>query len=87
MSYDKLPGNLGEGMRRYLERGVAPGDFMMAVLCNDLIRAVYHADDDNIHQFKNIVTWLMAHAHVDSYGDPAKVAKWMREKRRLRIVT
>ena len=48
IDYDAVPVDyMAAGMRRYIEYGIAPGSFMTAILCNDLMEAAQRADDTN----------------------------------------
>ena len=42
-----LPDYMWGGVRRYLEHGIPPGDFLHAVLTNDLSEAFGRADETN----------------------------------------
>ncbi len=44
IDYDRLPERLRGGMRRYVEDGIPPGDFLQACLANDLVEAIGRAD-------------------------------------------
>lgn len=43
----KIPPRMHEGIINYLEFGILPGQFLRAVICNDLKAAVANADDEN----------------------------------------
>jgi len=45
LRYEHLPEGLRGGMNRYIEHRVPPGNFLTAVLSNDLRRACERADD------------------------------------------
>lgn len=42
-----LPLYMWPGLERYLEHGYKPGQFLTAILSNDLAMACQHADDEN----------------------------------------
>tara|TARA_Y100000310_G_scaffold241983_1_gene246141 strand:- start:1817 stop:2092 length:276 start_codon:yes stop_codon:yes gene_type:complete len=48
--YSKVPGSeaMRAGVERYIEKGVIPGDFLQAVIANNLLDAVRRADSQNI---------------------------------------
>ena len=57
-NYSKLPKHIQGGVKRYIERGVLPGDFLQAVICNDLKESFGRADDINISKMFNIVNFI-----------------------------
>ncbi len=58
ISYEILPPHMREHAQAYLERGEAPGRFLMAVLCNDFVEVAGQADDINrLHLFE-WASWL-----------------------------
>lgn len=42
-----VPRYMHEGVMRYVEHGIIPGTFLAAVLANDLVGALGHADETN----------------------------------------
>lgn len=65
-----------EGMERYIEHGIEPGDFLLAVLSNDLIGAFGKADHINMVNVQNIARWLFNNAPPSCFGSPEAVARW-----------
>ncbi len=59
LRYDRLPQTLRGGVYRYVEYGVLPGDFLTAVISNDLKEACARADDDNRHRLFDIVSMVL----------------------------
>ena len=45
INYEMLPESLRSGMRRYIEDGVIPGGFLVAVLSDSLSDAMGRADE------------------------------------------
>lgn len=77
INYNALPEHMRDGMRRYIENGIMPGEFLAAVLCNDLIGALQNADDTNIDALPIYGRWLHNEAPVSCYGSAKAVATWM----------
>jgi len=80
--YDKadwslIPDHMIGSMRRYIENGIAPGSFLMAVLANDLRRAVECADATNTQRLPDYVRFLYSCAPINCWGGPAEVAAWI----------
>lgn len=46
--YAIFPDLMQGAIRRYVENNIKPGDFLTAVLCNDLRTAVIRADETNL---------------------------------------
>lgn len=75
-----LPKHMQGGMRRYVENRIPPGSFLLAVLSNDLMRALSHADHINIHRLPDYGKWLYNHAPRQCYGSAENVAEWLERK-------
>ena len=76
INYSSLPDYMQNGMRLYVEHGVMPGDFLMAVLSNDLLGALRKADDLNQSILPVYGRFLYNEAPCGCYGSPAVVAAW-----------
>ena len=58
INYERLPLHLQGGVQRYIEQGVPPGDFLTAVITNDLLLATSHADDTSLAALRDIVRFF-----------------------------
>jgi hypothetical protein len=76
-----IPEYMHGGLVRYLVNHIAPGDFLGAVLANDLRRACSHADDQNKHLLRNYVQFFYSHAPSTCWGSREKVQAWLEELR------
>ncbi len=65
----------------YIIQGVPPGDFLRAILANDLANAVAMADENNLHNLPAFVSYLYKHAPADCWGSYAKVGAWLELRR------
>lgn len=74
-----IPEYMMGGLTRYIEQGIEPGDFLMAVLENNLRQAVGQADDENIVNLPAYIGYLYNEAPGSCWGSPAKVQAWMDE--------
>jgi hypothetical protein len=72
-----LPHHMRSGMKLWIERGIEPGSFLTAVLCNDLMTALGKADDINCHRLFDYGVYLYNYAPSGCYGSPEKVARWL----------
>lgn len=73
-----VPEHLWPGLVRYFIMGIKPGDFLLAVLKNDLKDAVVRAGDPSI--LGPLIMWLNNCVPAPSWGDPAAVEGWMARK-------
>ena len=58
-------------------RGLPPGDFIRAVLSNDLNEAIARADDVNIHALPHIVAYVRERLPAVAWGSSEKVNRWL----------
>lgn len=66
-----------ESLRRYIEDRIEPGNFIMAVLHNDLKEAAGRADMYNRRKLFEYVEYLYNHAPSVCWGSSAKVDAWL----------
>lgn len=78
LRYDRLPPHLRGAVYRYVEFGVLPGDFLTAVLSNDLREACARADDINRYLLFDIVSWLYNDAPLLCWGNSANIRDWLK---------
>ena len=76
INYEMLPQSLRGGMRRYIEDGVIPGGFLVAVLSDGLSDAMGRADEANRERLYDIVSFVYNEAPGDCWGSRAKVKAW-----------
>lgn len=82
--YSILPSHMQDGMKRYLEDGIPPGDFLYLILCNDFVRAAARADIVNKLRLFNYAHFLYEEAPAIAWGSPERVQTWMDLKRKER---
>lgn len=80
INYSKIPEHMRPGLERYLEYGVIPGRFLTAILENNLVDAVAHADRVNKTSFREWASFLYNEMPAGSWGSKEKVRKWSEEK-------
>lgn len=66
-----------DGLRRYLHHGVKPGDFLTAVISNDLREAVGRADNNNMEIIPAYVYIMYNHFPRGSWGSPENMTAWI----------
>lgn len=75
--YAAIPARMQASLRRYVLHGVRPGDFLQAVIANNLRAAVGHADDENLPLLKLYVQWFYNVAPPGCHGTAANMQEWM----------
>lgn len=71
-----VPINLHGGLVRWIVKGIPPGQFLMAVLTNDLRGSCERADDFNRARLFDIVRFLYNDAPRGCWGSPQAVEAW-----------
>lgn len=72
-----IPQRMQGAIIRYYERGLPPGDFLTAVISNDLRGAIERAGDEDIHLLKKYVMWLYNWAPGGSWGSEENMRNWI----------
>ena len=72
-----IPEYMRGGIVRFYENGIPPGDFLTAVIDNDLKEAIGRADGTNQHLLWNYVNWFYNHAPSGSWGFAGATEKWL----------
>lgn len=70
------------GLRRYVEKGIEPGSFLMAVLENNLIESIQKADATNLANIKEIVEYCYNEIPSDCWGSKEIVKEWIKNRRK-----
>jgi len=72
-----VPLPLHSGLLEYFAARRPTGDFLRAVLCNDLRDACGRADDVNRYELHTIVAWLNRYVPAPAWGSADAVAAWL----------
>jgi len=75
-----IPEHMMWPLRRYIEDHSSVGDFLTAVLQNDLKEAVGRADDHNLANLPAYIGYLYNEAPSPCWGSPQKVKEWLANK-------
>jgi hypothetical protein len=75
--WNLLPERMHGGVRRYIEQGIPPGDFLTAVISNDLCEACGRADEENQHLLFEYVKFFYCHAPQECWGSQEKYKAWV----------
>ncbi len=71
-----VPEHLRGAFQRWMENGIPPGSFGMAVLSNDLKMAYGRADHINKNHIGTTVAWFYNYAPSKCWGSPEAVETW-----------
>ena len=61
----------------YIELGIPPGRFLTAVICNDLMSAISHADIANKKLISEYVRYFYNEAPGNCWGSTEAMQSWM----------
>jgi hypothetical protein len=71
-----IPERMAPALDAWIEHGKLPGEFLQAVLCNDLRDAISRADRENLVALPAYIGYLYNEAPGGCWGSPAKVDAW-----------
>lgn len=74
---DKVLAEIAADLIHYAEKGSDPGDFIKAVLANDLQRALGYADPVNLLLLPAIGRYIRNHLPAVCWGSRERVKDWM----------
>lgn len=74
-----VPPHMRDGFKLWIENGIPPGSFGMAVLSNDLKGAFGKADNINKNHIGSIVAWFYNFAPSDCWGSEEAVNDWIKK--------
>jgi len=72
-----VPSHIREPIRQYVMRGILPGDFLTAVLRNDLTAAITRADSTNRAALYEIVMFLLNYVPWAAWGTAERISTWI----------
>lgn len=75
--YDQIPAHMRGAIERYIIERLKPGDFLTAVICNDLSETVARADSENRRLIPIYVRWFYNYAPGLCWGTKAKMNAWL----------
>lgn len=75
-----IPERMMPGIQRYINDGIIPGDFLQAVICNNLREAVGRADDENLQNLPAFVMYFHNEAPGACWGSKDKMEAWANMK-------
>ena len=69
----------------YVNYGVPLGDFLTAVMANDLMEAFIRADDNNTAHMRDIVAYVYNRTPALCHGSYGIVVEWAARKRKEQV--
>lgn len=79
-----IPERMMHGIRRYIDHGIQPGDFLTAVFENNLLKSLSLADDENLKNIQAYASYLYNEAPSMCSGSKEKVEEWIKAKKKER---
>jgi hypothetical protein len=77
--YDQFPEQLRIALQLYVDEHRAPGNFLTAVICNDLKEAVARADEVNAKLLREYVRWFYNEAPAQCWGSKENFQNWIKQ--------
>ena len=72
-----IPERMMGSLRRYIDEKIRPGNFLSAVIRNDLRDACGLADDENLTNLPAYVAYFYNEAPSICWGSQAKMVAWL----------
>ena len=82
LSEKGIPAYMHTAVIGYVLHGWHPGDFLHAVISNNLTEAAGHADAINQPLLWNYCNWFYNHAPADCWGSADSFARWQQLRTR-----
>jgi hypothetical protein len=73
-----IPEYMQGGLQMYINDGIPPGDFLTAVICNDLSAAIGRADNVNIRNMPAYVNFFYNYAPSNCWGSKKMFKSWVK---------
>ena len=73
-----VPEHTVGALERYVNDRIPTGGFLNAVLCNDLVGAVSHADEQNLRSIPEIVKFLYNNVPMGAWRTEDNVKNWLK---------
>ena len=74
-----IPEHCRDSLIAYIEYGRPVGDFLAAVICNDLRGAIGRADEVNLPRLKDYITLLYQYVPSECWGNGHRYSDWLRK--------
>jgi len=81
----RIPERMRGGIVRYITEGIIPGDFLQAIITNDLKKAVWLADEENTRLLREYVLFFYNYAPAGCWGSHENMIEIGRASCRERV--
>ena len=78
--YEGIPEHTKYSLSLYVEEGYFPGGFLKAVLCNNLMDAIGHADSENLAALPDIARYVYNRIPCGVWGSEDKMGEYSTNK-------
>jgi hypothetical protein len=75
-----IPERMMIGIRRYIDEHKRPGDFLQAIISNELKNAIWYADDENMDLLPHYVQYFYWKAPSECWGNKKAMEKWIKQQ-------
>jgi len=75
-----IPPRMMGAIERYLKHGISPGDFLTAVICNNLSEAVARADDENMDNLPAYAAFFYSEVPGIAWGSRERMQAWQQAR-------
>ena len=72
-----IPERMMPAIERYVKERVAPGDFLQAVISNDLRLACAYADEENLRNLPAFIAYFYNETPSGCWGSREKMIEWI----------
>ena len=77
-----IPDRMMPGLKRWIEHGTLPGDFLQAVLSNNFMEICGRADEENLQNLPAYAGYLYNKAPSDCWGSEEQMRHWIETKKK-----
>lgn len=81
----EVPEYMRDSVEEYVQLGKPTGEFLAAVIQNNLKQAVMYADENNIGQLPAYMNYFYNYAPSDCWGSAAAMKRWIEAGGLIRI--
>lgn len=74
---NRCPEDVRDSLNRYVVEGIPTGDFLRAVLANDLMESIGRADVDNLKALPHICAYIYNYLPMNCIGSYQRVNDWL----------
>jgi hypothetical protein len=75
----RIPAYMRPGLLRYIEHGIEPGDFLTAILSNDLFGAFAAVERDGHRRVRDYLQFLYNDAPAGCWGSAERFEAWIKK--------